>query len=87
VQEALTNTLKHAGPAQAEIILRYQSAALELAVVDTGVGAPASGNGTGHGLIGMRERVALYGGVFEAGTRDQGGYEVRARLPLKRDAP
>jgi signal transduction histidine kinase len=86
VQEALTNTLKHAGRAQADIVLRYRTAALELEVLDTGVGAAASGNGTGHGLIGMRERVGLYGGVFEAGPRAQGGYAVRARLPLRGDA-
>jgi signal transduction histidine kinase len=87
VQEALTNTLKHAGRARAEVVLRYGGRVLELEVVDNGVGAPVSVNGSGNGLIGMRERAALYGGVLEAGTRDQGGYAVRARLPLARDAP
>jgi signal transduction histidine kinase len=82
VQEALTNTLKHAGRAHAEVVVRYAVSALELEVVDDGVGAPASVNGSGHGLIGMRERVALYGGVLEAGARNGGGYAVRARLPL-----
>jgi signal transduction histidine kinase len=82
VQEALTNTLKHAGHAEAVIVVRYGPAALELEVVDNGSGAAASGNGSGHGLVGMRERVALYGGLLETGTRNGGGYAVRARLPL-----
>jgi signal transduction histidine kinase len=86
VQEALTNTLKHAGEAQAEVVVRYERAALELTVVDNGLGPPATVNGSGHGLIGMRERVALYGGELEAGTRNGGGYAVRARLPLTRGA-
>ncbi len=82
VQEALTNTLKHAGPSRAEIVVRYRAAELELEVVDDGAGAPARISGSGHGLIGMRERVALYGGVLETGTANGGGYAVRARLPL-----
>ncbi|MGZ4359050.1 MAG: sensor histidine kinase [Gaiellaceae bacterium] len=86
VQEALTNTIKHAGQAKAEVVVRYGTSDLELEVVDNGSGAPASVNGSGHGLIGMRERVALYGGVLETGTRNDGGYAVRARLPLARGA-
>ncbi len=86
VQEALTNTLKHAGPARAEVVVRYGASALELEVVDDGSGASASVNGSGHGLIGMRERVALYGGALETGTRNGNGYAVRARLPLTREA-
>jgi signal transduction histidine kinase len=82
VQEALTNTLKHAKGSQAEVTIRYGTSLLELAVVDNGLGAPASINGSGHGLIGMRERVALYGGVLEAGPGDAGGYAIRAQLPL-----
>jgi signal transduction histidine kinase len=82
VQEALTNTLKHAGPAEAEIVVRYDASALELDVVDNGRGARASVNGSGHGLVGMHERTALYGGRLEAGPREGGGYAVRARLPL-----
>jgi signal transduction histidine kinase len=81
VQEALTNTLKHAGPADAEIVVRYGPAALELEVLDSG-GGPNGHSGTGHGLIGMRERAALYGGSLEAGARAPRGYAVRARLPL-----
>jgi signal transduction histidine kinase len=83
VQEALTNTLKHAGSARAEIIVRYGPSAVELEVLDDGRGAPAATNGSGHGLIGMRERVALYGGRLEAEPRKVGGFAVRARLPLE----
>ena len=82
VQEALTNSLKHAGRAEAEIVIRYTSSALELRIADNGSPARANGNGAGHGLIGMRERVALYGGLLETGVVEQGGYEVVARLPL-----
>jgi len=84
VQEALTNTLKHAGPARAHVVVRYSSSAVELEIVDDGLGAPAAINGSGHGLIGMRERTALYGGRLDAGWRPGGGYAVRARLPLGR---
>jgi signal transduction histidine kinase len=80
VQEALTNTLKHAGAARAQVSIRYAPAALELAVTNSG-GVRVDGRG-GHGLIGLRERVALYGGEFEAGPRPGGGYSVRASLPL-----
>jgi signal transduction histidine kinase len=82
VQEALTNTLKHAGPSEAEIVVRYRPSVLELEVTDNGGGAPAGANGSGHGLVGMRERVALYGGQLETGTVTEGGYAVRAKLPL-----
>jgi signal transduction histidine kinase len=82
VQEALTNIVKHAGDAEAEVVIRYRTRELELEVVDDGRSAVESVNGSGHGLIGMRERVALYGGTLEAGRRDGGGYAVRARLPL-----
>jgi signal transduction histidine kinase len=82
VQEALTNALKHAGEAEAEVLVRYDGTALELEVVDNGSGAGEGGSGSGHGLIGMRERVALYGGMLETGARNGHGYAVRARLPL-----
>jgi signal transduction histidine kinase len=82
VQEALTNVVKHAGDAAAEVVVRYGPRALELAIVDDGHGRATSRNGAGHGLIGMRERVALYSGTIEAGTQDGGGYAVRARLPF-----
>jgi signal transduction histidine kinase len=82
VQEALTNVVKHAGDAAAEVVIRYGARALELDVVDNGRGASMSLNGSGHGLIGMRERVTLYGGALETGTQEGGGYAVHARLPF-----
>jgi signal transduction histidine kinase len=82
VQEALTNVVKHAGDARVEVVIRYRARALELDIMDDGHGRATSVNGVGHGLIGMRERVALYGGTLEAGTRDGGGYAVRAQLPF-----
>jgi signal transduction histidine kinase len=85
VQEGLTNALKHAGPAHAEVVLRYAPRALDVEVRDDGRGparANGDGDGAGHGLIGMRERVALYGGALETGARDGGGFEIHAHLPL-----
>jgi signal transduction histidine kinase len=86
VQEALTNSLKHAGPARAQVMLRYSDHDLRLEVIDDGRGlaadAPVS-NGGGHGLVGMRERVALFGGEIQAGPRRGGGYMVSARLPFE----
>ncbi|MFL5962733.1 MAG: sensor histidine kinase [Gaiellaceae bacterium] len=82
VQEALTNVVKHAGDAAAEVVIRYGERALELEILDDGQGGTTSLNGAGHGLIGMRERVALYGGTLEAGTQNGAGYAVRARLPF-----
>lgn len=83
VQEALTNALKHAGEAHATVRVRYLADSLELEIVDDGPGAPASAAGGGHGLVGMRERVALYGGRFEAARRPAGGFTVRALLPIR----
>jgi signal transduction histidine kinase len=83
VQEALTNALKHAGPARADVLLRYTPGGLEIDVRDDGQGAPVTnGNGSGHGLIGMRERVALYGGELQTGPSDGRGFRVHAHLPL-----
>jgi signal transduction histidine kinase len=81
VQEALTNTLKHAGRARADVVLRYEPAAVTLEVRDSGAGK-ANGHGTGHGLVGMRERVAMFGGELDAAAQSGGGFAVRARLPL-----
>ncbi len=81
VQEALTNSLRHAGPARARVILRYLPDALEVQVSDNGVGGVPPAEHGGHGLIGMRERVALFGGELTAGPRPEGGYAVVARIP------
>lgn len=81
VQEALTNALKHAGPARAHVVVRYLADELELEVLDDGAGA-AMGRSPGHGLAGIRERVGLYGGELRSGDRPGGGYAVHARLPL-----
>lgn len=83
VQEGLTNALKHAGPAHAEVLLRYARRSLEVEIRDDGRGlSKPVADGAGHGLIGMRERVALYGGELTAGPRDGDGFEIRAHLPL-----
>jgi signal transduction histidine kinase len=86
VQEALTNVFQHAGDTRAEVVLHYEPGALEITVDDGGVAgatrtAPAH---EGHGLVGMRERVTMYGGSFEAGPREDGGWRVHARLPCER---
>jgi signal transduction histidine kinase len=67
-----------------EVVLRYLDSEVELSVRDDGR-APAAGDGQGHGLAGMRERVALQGGTVDAGPRAGDGYEVRARLPASAD--
>ena len=84
VQEALTNTLRHAPGARARVRLGYGADRLEVEVTDDGAGTPAPvvpADGGGRGLVGMRERVALLGGELRTGPRDGGGYAVRARLP------
>jgi len=90
VQEALTNALRHAGPARARVILRYEPDALELRVSDDGKGGARTDVATdepvtGHGLIGMRERVAIFAGELRAGPRPEGGFAVEARIPLQAD--
>jgi signal transduction histidine kinase len=82
VQEALTNTLRHARATRAEVVLRLGSEALEVDVRDNGRPAIATGEG-GHGLVGMRERATMLGGTFEAGPLPDGGYRVHALLPLE----
>jgi signal transduction histidine kinase len=81
VQEALTNSLKHGGGAPAVVTLRYGERELALEVTDDGRGDATDGQG--HGLAGMRERVGIFGGSFEAGPRAGGGFAVRASLPLE----
>lgn len=85
VQEALTNSLRHGGPARALVRLSYVETELVVQVDDDGRGQTAAlvrSTTAGHGLVGMRERVALYGGSLQAGPRSGGGYRVLARLPL-----
>jgi signal transduction histidine kinase len=81
VQEALTNVVKHAGPARATVVVRYSGRAVEVEVTDDGCGS-VNGNAAGYGLAGMRERVALHGGTLDTGSRSDGGFTVKARLPL-----
>ena len=82
VQESLTNTLKHAGPeASATVTVSYRPDLIDIEVRDSGLG-PGPTLSAGHGLVGMRERVALYGGTFEAGPKPDGGWRVHAGLPL-----
>jgi signal transduction histidine kinase len=83
VQEALTNTLRHARATRAEVTLSYGADTLEVEVRDDGRAAPGNGAAGGHGLVGMRERAALLGGTLEAGPQPGGGYRVHARLPLE----
>jgi signal transduction histidine kinase len=89
VQEALTNVVKHAGPAQAQVTIGYRDRDVTVEVTDDGRGAAAPAGdgrgGTGHGLVGMRERVAAFGGDLVAGPRRGGGFRVAARLPLAAD--
>jgi signal transduction histidine kinase len=84
VQEALANTAKHAGAAHAHVVVRRGARALDLEIADDGRGPggrPARDGG--HGLAGMRERVALYGGTLETGPRERGrGFRVRATIPI-----
>jgi signal transduction histidine kinase len=87
VQEALTNALKHAGPAHARVTVRYGEKELDIEIADDGTGAAEDAPAGGHGLVGMRERVALFGGDLATGRRNGGGYAVRARLPLAGGAP
>jgi signal transduction histidine kinase len=89
VQEALTNARRHGGKTHASVLVRRSPGALELTVVNDGaVAGSADGEqGGGHGVIGMRERVALYGGRLEVGPRTGGGYVVHARLPYEGPSP
>jgi signal transduction histidine kinase len=91
VQEALTNVIKHAGKPPTEVRLTYEPAALVVEVADNGRPIPAAGpapdagisRGAGMGLLGLRERVALYGGELAAGPRPGGGWLVKAAMPVE----
>ena len=86
IQEALTNALKHAGPAHACVSMRYRPDTLAIEITDDGQGLAGEGNGErkgGRGLIGMRERVGLFGGQLSAGPRPEGGFRVSASFPLR----
>jgi signal transduction histidine kinase len=85
VQEALTNAIKHAGPARARVRVTFTTDGLELEITDTGGAEPRARSGTepvGHGLVGMQERLTLYGGHLQTGHRRGGGFQVAARIPL-----
>src|SRR5262249_14595170 len=81
VQEGLTNALKHSGASRAEVALEYATGRVRIEISDNGHGA-VTHNGGGHGLIGIRERVKLYGGEMSTGSANGGGFILTARLPL-----
>jgi len=81
VQEGLTNAIKHANAERAEVVVSYRNGTVELTVSDDGSG-DGGGESGGHGLVGMRERVSVYGGSLDAGPRADGGYELHATLPV-----
>jgi signal transduction histidine kinase len=88
LQESLTNVLKHSGAKRARILLRYRTDGVELEVSDEGpaptsAGVPSPATEGGHGLIGMQERVGAYGGTLQAGPQENGGYRVRALIPVE----
>jgi len=85
VQEGLTNALKHSHASHADVTLRYAPEELEIEVRDDGKG-DTSGDGLGHGLIGIRERVKIYGGEMTAG-KENGGFVLSTRLPIRGEAP
>jgi signal transduction histidine kinase len=84
VQEGLTNALKHAQASDADVTVRYRPDELEIEVRDNGQGS-ATSDGLGHGLIGVRERVTIYGGKLTAGTAVDGGFVLNTRLPIVQD--
>jgi signal transduction histidine kinase len=86
VQEGLTNSLKHAGASTADVTVRYRVEDLELEVRDNGVGSTSS-DGLGHGLVGIHERVKIYGGQMSAGLGQEGGFVLKVSLPLEGHRP
>ena len=89
VQEALTNVRKHAGATTAEVVLRYDEDQLDIVVEDQGVDrlTATASTAPGHGIVGMRERVAVYGGELRVGQQPEGGFRVHARFPVERAGP
>jgi signal transduction histidine kinase len=86
VQEGLTNALKHAHASDADVIVRYRPDELEIEVRDNGEGG-ATSDGQGHGLVGVRERVKIYGGEMSAGRSTEGGFVLSTRLPVAGEGP
>jgi signal transduction histidine kinase len=86
VQEALTNVLKHSHPTRVTVTLAFRGSRLDVEVADDGTSVERDGATAGHGIVGMRERVALLGGELETGRRTGGGYRIAARLPIGGDA-
>jgi signal transduction histidine kinase len=87
IQEALTNVIKHAATSSANVTIRYRPGSVTVEIADqgtalSGASIPPSKPGAGHGIIGMRERVAVYGGEFTAGPGPDGGFRVRACFPI-----
>ncbi|GAA0212165.1 sensor histidine kinase [Saccharothrix mutabilis subsp. mutabilis] len=82
VQESVTNVVKHAAPARCRVEVAVGGSSVRISVTDDGPGERVLAGGGGHGLIGMRERVAVYGGTFAAGPRGGGGFQVRAEVPF-----
>jgi signal transduction histidine kinase len=88
VQEALTNVLKHAGPARADVTIGCTAETVTIEVTDNGIGQPGPLPPlAGHGLAGMRERAAVFGGELAAWPRPEGGFTVRGWLPLAEGLP
>ena len=85
VQEGLTNALKHAGANRADVTVRYGADEVEIEVRDNGNGVGTT-DGLGHGLVGVRERVKIYGGEMSAGTSPEGGFVLNTRLPIAEEA-
>jgi signal transduction histidine kinase len=86
VQEGLTNALKHSRAGNADVTVSYRPDEVQIEVHDDGIGA-ATSDGLGHGLVGVRERVKIYGGEMTAGPGNEGGFVLSARLPLGGDRP
>jgi signal transduction histidine kinase len=81
IQEGLTNVRKHARGSSAVVSVRYLPASVDIEIVDDGAGVAAAASSSGHGLIGMRERVTFFGGEFSAAPREGGGFAIGATFP------